>query len=48
MTGVTLRSTEVEYVSMSEDVKDLKFIHMCLTYLGFHIELPMSIYILTT
>ena len=45
MTGVTLSTTEAEYVSMSEGVKDLKFVHMCLTYLGFTVELPMSVYI---
>ena len=45
MSGVTLSSTEAEYVSMSEGVKDLKFVHMCLTYLGFTVELPMSVYI---
>ena len=45
MTGVTLSSTEAEYVSMSEGVKDLKFVHMCLAFLGFTVELPMSVYI---
>ena len=45
MTGVTLSSTEAEYVSMSEAVKDLKFIHMCMAYLGFKIELPMNVFI---
>ena len=30
---------------MSEGVKDLKFVHMCLTFLGFRVELPMSVYI---
>ena len=45
MSGVTLSSTEAEYVSMSEGVKDLKFVHMCLMYLGFTIKLPMSVYI---
>ena len=33
MSGVTLSSTEAEYVSMSEGLKDLKFIFMCLKYL---------------
>ena len=45
MTAVTLSSTEAEYVSMSEGVKDLKFVHMCLAFLGFTVELPMSVYI---
>ena len=45
MSGVTLSSTKAEYVSMSEGVKDLKFIHMCLTYLGFTIHLPMTVHI---
>ena len=45
MTGVTLSSTEAEYVSMSEGVKDLNFIYMCLTYLGFDISLPMKVHI---
>ena len=43
MTGVMLSSTKAEYVSMPEAVKELKLIHMCLTYLGFDINLPMSI-----
>ena len=43
--SVTFSSTEAEYVSMSEGMKDLKFVHMCLTYLGFTVELPMSVYI---
>ena len=45
MAGVTQSSTEAEYISMLEGVKDLKFIHMWLTYLGFNIELPMFEYI---
>ena len=45
MTGVTLSSTEAEYVSMSETVKDFKFIHMCMVYLGFTVELPMNVFI---
>ena len=28
-----------------EKVKDLKFVHMCLAFLGFTVELPMSVYI---
>ena len=45
MTGVTLSSTKAEYVSMSKGVKDIKLIHMCLTNLGFKINLPMNVHI---
>ena len=45
MSGVTLSSTKAEYVSISEGIKDLKFIYMCLNYLGFKIDLPMQVHI---
>ena len=40
MSGVTLSSTETEYVSMSEGLKDLKFIYMSLKYLKMKVNLP--------
>ena len=45
MRGVTLSSTEAEYVSMSEGLKDLKFIFMCLKYLKLKVNLPMLVLI---
>ena len=45
MSGVTLSSTEVKYVYMSEGLKDLKFIYMSLKYLKMKVNLPMSLLI---
>ena len=45
MSGVTLSSTLVEYVSMSEGLKDLEFIYMCLKYLKMKVNLPMLVLI---
>ena len=45
MSSVTLLSTEVEYVSMSEGMKDLKFVYMCLKYLKMKVNLPMLVLI---
>ena len=45
MSGVSLSSTEAEYVSMSEGLKDLKFIYMCLKYLKLKVNLPMLVLI---
>ena len=45
MSGVTLSSTEAKYVSMSEGLKDLKFIFMCLKYLKLKVNLPMLVLI---
>ena len=45
MSGVTLSSTESEYVLMSEGMKDLKFLYMCLRYLKRNVELPMLVFI---
>ena len=45
MSGVTLSSTEVKYVSMLEGLKDLKFIYMCLKFLKFWFNLPMLVLI---
>ena len=39
MSGVTLSSVEAEYVYMSEGVKDLKLIFMCLKYLKLKVNL---------
>ena len=47
MTGVTLSSTEAEYVSMSEGMKDLKFVYMCLKYLKMKVNLPMLVLMIT-
>ena len=45
MSGVTLSSTKAEYVLMSEGLKDLKFIYMCLEYLKLKVNLPMLVLI---
>ena len=45
MSGVTLSSTEAEYVSMLEGLKDLKFIYMSLKYLKMKVNLPMILLI---
>ena len=45
MNSVTLSSTEAEYVSMSEGLKDLKFIYMCLKYMKMKVNLPMLVLI---
>ena len=42
---VALSSTEAEYVSMSEGMKDLKFVHMCLKYVKMKVNLPMVVLI---
>ena len=44
MSGVTLSSTEAEYVSMLEGLKDLNFF-MCLKYLKLKVNLPMLVLI---
>ena len=43
--SMTLSSTEAEYVSMSEGMKDLLFIKMCLNYIKMKINLPMIVLI---
>ena len=43
--SVTLSSTEAEYVLMSEGMKDLLFIEMCLTYIKIKVDLPMVVLI---
>ena len=43
--SVTLSSTEAEYVSMSEGMKDLLFVKMCLNYIKMKINLPMIVLI---
>ena len=45
MKSVTLSSTEAEYVSMLEGLKDLKFIYMCLKYLKMKVNLSMLVLI---
>jgi hypothetical protein len=39
--GVTLSSTEAEYVAMSEAVKEVKFIYYLLRDIGIEVELPI-------
>ena len=39
--GVTLSSTEAEYVAMSEAVKEIKFIYFLLRDVGIEVELPI-------
>jgi hypothetical protein len=41
--GVTLSSTEAEYVEMSEAVKEFKFIYYLLRDIGIEVELPIII-----
>ena len=43
--SVMLSSTEAEYVLMSEGMKDLLFIEMCLTYIKIKVDLPMVVLI---
>ena len=45
MNSVTLSSTEAEYISMLEGLKDIKFIFMCLKYLKMKVNLPMLVLI---
>ena len=45
MNNDTLSLTEAEYISMSEGLKDLKFIFMCLKYLKMKVNLPMLVLI---
>jgi hypothetical protein len=41
--GVTLSSNEVEYVAMSEAVKEVKFIYYLLRDIGIEVELPIIV-----
>jgi hypothetical protein len=41
--GVTLSSTEAEYVAMSEAVKEVKFIYYLLRDIGIEVELPIIV-----
>jgi hypothetical protein len=41
--GVTLLSTEVEYVAISEAVKELKFIYYLLSHLHIKVNLPIVV-----
>ena len=43
--SVTLSTTEANYVSMSEGMKDLLFIEMCLNYIKMKVDLPMVVLI---
>ena len=45
MSSVTLLSTEAEYVSMSEGMKDLKFVYMSLKYVKMKVNLSMLVLI---
>jgi hypothetical protein len=41
--GVTLSSSEAEYVAISEAVKEIKFIYYLLQGIGINIELPIIV-----
>jgi hypothetical protein len=41
--GVTLSSSEAEYVAKSEAVKEIKFIHYLLQGIGIEIHLPIIV-----
>jgi hypothetical protein len=41
--GVTLSSTETEYVAVSEAVKEVKFIYYLLFDIGIEVELPIIV-----
>jgi ketol-acid reductoisomerase len=41
--GVTLSSTEAEYVAMSETVKEVKFIYYLLRDIGIEVKLPIIV-----
>jgi hypothetical protein len=41
--GVTLSSTEAEYVAMSEAVKEIKFIYYLLRDIGIEVDLPILV-----
>jgi hypothetical protein len=41
--GVTLSSTEAEYVAMSEEVKEVKFIYYLLRDIGIEVKLPIIV-----
>jgi hypothetical protein len=41
--GVTLSSSEAEYVAMSEAVKEVKFIYYLLCDIGIEVELPIIV-----
>jgi hypothetical protein len=41
--GVTLPSSEAEYVAMSEAVKEIRFIYFILNDIGIEVELPIVV-----
>jgi hypothetical protein len=41
--GVTLSSSEAEYVAISETVKEVKFIYYLLRDIGIEVELPIIV-----
>ena len=41
--GVTLSSSEAEYVAMSEAVKDIRFIYFILCDIGIKVDLPIVV-----
>jgi hypothetical protein len=41
--GVTLSSSEAEYVAMSEAVKEIRFIYYLLSGMGVQIKLPIVV-----
>ena len=41
--SVTLSSTEAEFVAMSECAKEMRFVHQLLEWIGFKVELPITV-----
>jgi hypothetical protein len=41
--GVTLSSSEAEYVAMSEAVKEIRFVYFILKDIGIEVELPIVV-----
>ena len=45
MNSVVLSTTEAEYMALSEDVKELKFIVQLLKTMNIEVELPIAVYV---
>ena len=45
MRSVELSTTEVEYIALSEVVKEIKFIIQLMSTMNMHVELPIIIYV---
>jgi hypothetical protein len=46
--GVTLSSSEAEYVAISEAVKEIRFIYCLLESIGMNVKLPIVVLLLRT